>query len=62
MTEKIGMEDGFVNQILVWGFCKHKLVVFVELLEEHPLQNMSEMEQVLQGNKVGGGSGGGRGH
>ena len=61
MTEKIGMEDGLVGRIMVWGFCKHEFVVFVESVEEHPLQDMAEMEQALQGDEEGGGSGGGRG-
>ena len=55
------MEDGLVGRIVVWGFCKHEFVVFVESVEEHPLQDMAEVEQALQGDEDGGGSGGGRG-
>ena len=55
------MEDGLVGWILVWGFCKHEFVIFVELVEEHPLQDMAEMEQALQGDEDSGGSGGERG-
>ena len=55
------MEDSLVGRIMVWGFCKHKFVVFVESVEEHPLQDMAEMEQALQRDEDGRGSGGGRG-
>ena len=55
------MENGLVGQILVWVFCKHEFIMFVESVEEHPLQDMAEMEQALHGDEDSGGSGGGKG-